>query len=513
MKVSWSLGFLGAGLLIVLGNLGTSEAKVLPVRIADDPDHLQMMRLIRLEEKRETISYRNSSGTRQNSDKHVLGLVFKSVGDGVATSGGQTGGLPGGTSSTGSTGSTGSTTAISTGGMGQMMMMEPPTPPGPTTTGSTGTTGATTATTGATTGTTTGTTGGGPQTYTGYYFYVSSPGEMAPIGSRLPTVYEYDSDIPQLPSGLRIQFYPGEEVVVHLASDAALSSGSLTVTVETYVLVHYPDNPETPENEEHWDSLSAFNKVEYDITKYLCQDSSIDTRKAFGTPNREGELPDDPNALPATLNFGGSVWRGGTFVGNMPWQTRDQSGLARAQIYPQGTEEREGPPRMVGLSMFYRGTAPNVTNSVTIGAYTPSDSDTNFEVGSNAVTWDSRWDIQPRTSPGDPRDPTKDPIFRVPFTSTTPAGEYATWTLTDTAATTSYTPATILTAIALAIENETEVVTNSYSAWRYFASDHFPSEVANTFPNNDSMPRLWVVDFVDDDNWVVDWEGGWWFPL
>ena len=498
MKSAWCLAFLLFGGIVILGN--SSPAEEIGVGI-DDPD-VNLMRLVKLEEKRSTVSYRNSSGSVQSSDKHVLALTFRTLGsESVYTSGGATGGLPGSsTSTTGSSSSTTSTAGSSTAGQ-LMMMLEPPS-----------TTGLTSGTTGSTTSGTTGSTsGGGSESFTGYYFYVESPGEMAPIGSRTPTAYSQTSAVPDLGSGLRIQFYPGEEVTVHLASDAVLAAGDIEVAVEVYTLVHYFDDPNTQQNEEYWDAYSAFNGVAYDIKKYLCQDSSIDTRKAFGAPNREGELPDDPNALPGPLNFSSSVWRGGTFVGNMPWQTRDQSGLARAQVYPQGTSGRTSGPRMAALSMFYRGTAPSVTGAVTIGSYTPGSSDTNFGLPSTDVVWDTRWDIQPRTTPGDPRNPSKDPIFKVPFTTTTPGGEYATWTLTDTTDVSSSTPATIMSAIALAIENEGEFVTNSYSAWRYFASDSFPAEVPNTFPNNDSMPRLWVVDFEDAwDDYVV-WSN-WWIP-
>lgn len=506
------MGFLGTGALIVFANLSHPESSS---NAFTDPD-VALMRLIKLEEKRSTISYRNSSGTVQNSNKHVLALTFKTLGQNVvSTSGGATGGLPAGssTSTSGTTVSptTGTTSSPTTGMLTTgsfdaqpLETLEPLTEyqlPPPTT----GTTS-----TSLTTGTT-GTTGGGSETFHGYYFYVESPGEMAPIGSRLPTAYGYWSGIPDLAAGLRIQFYPGEEVTVHLASEAALSAGSIRVAIEHYTLIHYFDNPFTPQNEEYWDASSDFKGLEYDIEKYLCQDSSIDTRKAFGQPNREGELPDDPNALPAALNFSASVWKGGSFVGNMPWQTRDQSGLARAQIYPQGTSGRSGPPRMAALSMFYRGTAPNVTNAVTIAAFTPDSLDTNFSVSSTIVTWDSKWDVQPRTTPGNPRDASKDPIFKVPFASNTPVGEYATWTLTDTTGSSSTTPATVMSAIALAIADEPDFLTNSSSAWRYFAGDTFPGQVANTFPNNDSMPRLWVVDYVSDwDDYIV-WSQ-WWQP-
>ncbi len=515
VTVCWPIGFVLAGLLVVLGNLGSSEASAgSPV---DDPeDSLQMMRLIKVEEKRSTSSNRNNASTVQNSNKHVLALTFKTVGENaVATSGGETGGLPGGSSSSSSTSTTG-LTGSSPELPGGIMMLEPlepeepEEPPTTTSTTSTATTTATTSTTSTTSTTattsTTGSTsgGGGSETFIGYYFYVESPGEMAPGGAYAATTYDFDHIAPLdfLGSGLRKQFNLGEEVVVHLASDAALASGSLKVLVETHVQTHILDDPMTPEDEEEWHAASTFDEVEYDITKYLCQDSSIDTRKAYGTPNRDGELPDDPNALPATLNFGGSVWKGGTFVGNMPWQTRDQSGLARAQIYPQGTSGRTNPIRMAALSMFYRGTAPNVTTPVTIAAFTPASNDPNFSVGANSVTWDTRWNIVPQATPDGPRDPSKDPLFRVPFGSSTPVNEYATWTLTDTMAESSFTPETVLSAIALAIHDES---TFTSAAWRYFASDHFPAEVANEFPNNDSMPRLWIVETASAYGYYVDW--------
>jgi hypothetical protein len=162
--------------------------------------------------------------------------------------------------------------------------------------------------------------------------------------------------------------------------------------------------------------------------------------------------------------------------------------------------------------MFYRGTPPNVTGSVTFGAYTPGNSDPNLTSTAGAVTWATRWNIAPQETPDNPRDPSKDPMFRVPFSSSTIAGEYATWTLTDTHKLTSSTPANALTALAIAIEDEPDFLTNGTTAWRYFASQEWPSSVPNTFPNNDSMPRLWLVDYVDRDDFGYEWGGDWWYP-
>lgn len=77
MKASWSFGLFASGIFIALGNWSPAPEATAKI---DDPD-VAFMRLIRIEEKRSALSYRNSSGSLANSNKHILALTFKTLGD------------------------------------------------------------------------------------------------------------------------------------------------------------------------------------------------------------------------------------------------------------------------------------------------------------------------------------------------------------------------------------------------------------------------------------------------
>ncbi|RYG43997.1 hypothetical protein EON79_15860, partial [bacterium] len=184
-----------------------------------------------------------------------------------------------------------------------------------------------------------------------------------------------------------------------LASPDALSAATLKVfAVRTTYGTNKSTNPWTQSSE--WSA----QYVEYPIGKIAATATSIDTRKTFGQPNLEGELPGDANAPPAEINFHGWKHKGGLFIGHAPWSYNDQSGLSRIQISSPG----DTGVKAAILSMFQQGYHSRFTTALNVGVYFPAATDPNLDVAASSARWPNRWNIAPRATVGSPPDPTKD---------------------------------------------------------------------------------------------------------
>lgn len=73
-----------------------------------------------------------------------------------------------------------------------------------------------------------------------------------------------------------------------------------------------------------------WEEVKLQASKLPLEAISLDSRRVYGKANLDGELPGDPNAELSTNNFQPCVYKGGHFVGNMPYgSSHDQSGTSR----------------------------------------------------------------------------------------------------------------------------------------------------------------------------------------
>jgi hypothetical protein len=99
------------------------------------------------------------------------------------------------------------------------------------------------------------------------------------------------------------------------------------------------------------------------INRISCADASIDTRRGYGDPDRDGAQVADPNSDLRNLNFGGWIFKGGLFVGNMPRSSGDRSGTARIQLFPTSSFSNVTVSRsnmqFATLVLFANGTGGN----------------------------------------------------------------------------------------------------------------------------------------------------------
>jgi hypothetical protein len=222
------------------------------------------------------------------------------------------------------------------------------------------------------------------------------------------------------------------------------------------------------------------SNVVLDLAKLSCGDASVDSRRVYGQPNREGQLPGDANAPLRPMNVGSWIYKGGLFAGNMPSFTNDQSGTARLQLYvPSGGA---GTLRLATLSLFDLG-SPSTTNGANLGVYIPSSSDANLNVAEGSVTWDSRWQsVQPQASPPVNYDYSIAPISTQNLTGA--GGEYRNFYLYRPD---SSPPTMAMSRLCVALTDENP---NSGPSWRYFSSKEHQVD-HSTFPLTDSAPRVW----------------------
>jgi hypothetical protein len=226
----------------------------------------------------------------------------------------------------------------------------------------------------------------------------------------------------------------------------------------------------------------------YDLARTVLSDSGIDSRKTYGQPNLEGQLPGDANALPRPTNFGDWIYHGGLFAGVMPFQTGDLSGQSRTQLYATATTHTN--TQLAAVVLLDKGARAGLISApITLGAFCPASTDTNLNTTESNVTWTTRWTITPRSTPSTPPDPVQDPTETVTFSGT--PSDYGSWNLCAVTLTTVTMPETGLTRICIAMDNEPNVLTSA--KWRYFGSKEY-QPLFSAYPDNDAAPRLWVLD-------------------
>lgn len=269
----------------------------------------------------------------------------------------------------------------------------------------------------------------------------------------------------------------------------------------------------------NWTATTTTADPKFSLSRVTCSDASIDSRKAYGVANENGETTPDGNWDSQNVNFGSYMYRGGLFVGNMPPPGSgavsgidyiDWSGSARLQLWTASNSD-PGTMLYANVTVLDMGGPVVPTGVGTTGiapvpdwaAYIP-DNDTNSSTTESTATWDKKWVISDTGSGsgnggnGQAGTGPKPPITdgqTIP--SDDVGGLFLNFPITyvDESATTGtfYFTATNLSRIVIAIRNEQSNLDDI--SWRYFASKDWQNEYGSgqSFPFNDAAPRMWLT--------------------
>ena len=306
-----------------------------------------------------------------------------------------------------------------------------------------------------------------------------------------------------LSAALTKEITPAEIVKCHLAAVGPLAGDQVRVVVKTtktkFDLLGYQDwfNPPNPPGSGFYPyantyylwkrtTTTHYALVTFDIQKLLCEDTSIDSRRIHGVPNAEGQLPGaDPNAEHRNLNFNPWFFKGGLFIGKMNLTSGDQSGTARIQLYANGTVSANS--RLAVLSMVPLGSPRNsISSQMTVKAFKPDVNDANLNISYETVTWAERWGLPQGYAPGVPGDQVE-----LPNGIPNPL-IYTNW-LTGISLIGS-DPMSELSVRKIGLFNIDESAPSNGNFWCYFSSKEFEAQNLNSFPLNDSRPRIWLVN-------------------
>ena len=243
----------------------------------------------------------------------------------------------------------------------------------------------------------------------------------------------------------------------------------------------------------------AWQLISLPIDKIPLEGISTDSRKVYGKANLDGELPGDPNADPSTNNFQPWIFRGGHFVGNLPYSSaKDLSGTSRTQL--RLTTMTDNTNYIAGcLSCFASGTRGS-NSPGTIGLFRPLSTDSHLNQGLTTI-WDTKWDVTPGGTQSGPGDFNKAPYYTVTPNTTTPGTmaadqmNYVNWQMPPTSLIwqTAYggdgnpLHKDMWQYFDLCQTNE------SATAWQYFGSTWLEGVTGQMFPFTDSKPRIWKI--------------------
>jgi hypothetical protein len=243
---------------------------------------------------------------------------------------------------------------------------------------------------------------------------------------------------------------------------------------------------------------SSYYKYTVQFAKLGTADASIDTRKAFGQPNKEGEIIPDANSPLRHILFGSSKFKGGLFAGNIDPASGDTSGTARIQLVVDSSSSYTN-IIAAGLSLFSLGHAGSAPETVPLGLYVPLANDTYLTRAENLTDWAHRWTITPNVFSSTATDFSLYPFETKSFGTSTTAGEYYVYNLfrPGTTYTNGAFPARILQYICLAAEEETEI-----NGWHYFGGKEYQNDGTSIpFPRSDSAARVWIGNLTSSSSW------------
>lgn len=163
----------------------------------------------------------------------------------------------------------------------------------------------------------------------------------------------------------------------------------------------------------------------------------------------------------------------------------DQSGTARIQLYANGTVSANS--RLAVLSMVPLGSPRNsISSQMTVKAFKPYVNDANLNISHETVTWAERWGLPQGYAPGVPGDQVE-----LPNGIPNPL-IYTNW-LTGISLIGS-DPISELSVRKIGLFNIDESAPSNGNFWCYFSSKEYEAQNPNSFPLNDSRPRIWLVN-------------------
>lgn len=290
--------------------------------------------------------------------------------------------------------------------------------------------------------------------------------------------------------------YIGDEVdfVVQTSDSGAVPSGrTLKWYKSTRTTTYYDNQPPVT-------SYSFAGPYEYELVKLSVDDASLTTRKIYGQPNRDGQLPADPNSPLRHPNYNPWDYKGGIFVGNMPGGDKDGSGTARTAFFVNGASSYTSTYEFAALSVFDMGKPSDAYTSgaIDVGLYLPTTSDPKISgspgsyttsLTDDSVNWDNRWSITPGAVTSS-TDYSQHPFSYNTLTNGN-SNDYIVFRLTSSAG--AIKPATALVGFELALISESSVVGANTKCWHYLSSAEHQDSMA-AFPRNDCAPRVWLLD-------------------
>lgn len=323
---------------------------------------------------------------------------------------------------------------------------------------------------------------------------VVAPGEL---GTNLAGEGPVPTSATTTADGLGVGLDGPGYVPVQISSTGVLSGSNLTIvameTRDWHVPVTYYYTDSSSSTVWTYHSESNFKRIDVNITKLMCGDASVDTRRMFGQPNRDGVVVPDANEPLRNVKFGTWQYKGGLFVGNMPPNSTDQSGTSRAQFYvPSG-----GTGTLVNgcLTVADAGQPSALSSTASIGLFIPQSTDPNLAVTEANVNWATRWDIEPYN-------PISLRYDTIPVTTQSLSGastnDYVSWSFLPSSA---VLPTGSLNKLCLALTNEPTDPSGLSAVWRYFVGKEFSDKSALGFPGDDCLPRVWRIGQTGGSIW------------
>lgn len=228
----------------------------------------------------------------------------------------------------------------------------------------------------------------------------------------------------------------------------------------------------------------TWGRVEYLLAKLACTDASVTTRRTYGQPNREGELPADPNAPLRSVNYGPWDFKGGIFVGNMG-SGKDMSGTSRTDLFVAGGSTYDQDYTLAALSVFDKGkpSLSGLSGSLGdgVGVYIPTSTGSLTE---STVDWDHQLSINPLAYSSTSTTYNENPFSYVNVTD----GNSDDYCIFDLPTSTSAHPNNSLFALALAIVDEANFISahSSSNYWHYFSSKQYERGAKTTVTSGTS---------------------------
>lgn len=325
---------------------------------------------------------------------------------------------------------------------------------------------------------------------TSYWLEIVAPGESSTAPFDCTTLTLPDSSV--VPA---LRYLPSKNqlITVNLAATQAIATGTVLVkeTVVTGAWVARTAYKRTYNSSNgQWTDTAVGTRYDHetitvtdgyynvDYRKLATTALALDSRRTYGQPNLDGELPGDPNAELRNVNFSNWEYKGGLFVGNMPAATNDLSGTARLQIWPSGGAINTN-TQYAFLSMLHLG-AGGGTNAASLQAFAPLTTDPNYSRTASLTTWENKWDLTTSTVLGG-----------LPLSNSSPTKEYVTLPLMYQAVTNGpwLVHPRAASRVGVSLTDE------SGFAWRYFCSKAYQTTFATEYPLLDGAPRVWLIDF------------------